>query len=400
MRACFCFVNRCVKKDYVTRGTYDWVYSDKGTRGSHRCVIRNNRVSSSHPEGIDAGTFTTFDDYDEPSSSPYVLSARYATNIDSLNLGGSDAEITLFEMPEVKAIWDDSGSGAHMSLAVWRGVGPADTYSLGDFADGQHPNRIFPTPGALLVAKGKFDYIFAPPYEFREVWKDRGSGSDQDVVFYQPICPAYFRALGHVAVASYRERPSSSMIRCVNMSYTIPGREWKLVWNDRGSGADDSISVYEAVPGLDGQGLGAMTSVDHYDTMRETPYVLNPKFINYLVGKPAASYRLTNVKYDLDAYTLGEQSMEELKVIDVENQGSTVQKVSRTEGYEYTEETSWNNHVGGEIGVTMTVSAGIPFFAKTEVRKKDMIKNMKKKTFIFTHFSSAEIYKKRQKLHK
>ncbi|PIK48552.1 hypothetical protein BSL78_14577 [Apostichopus japonicus] len=49
------------------------------------------------------------------------------------------------------------------------------------------------------------------------------------------------------------------------------------------------------------------------------------------------------------------------------NNGDSTQKAGRSVSYEFSQEYSWGNSVGLEIGVETTVSAGIPFVAGGEV---------------------------------
>ena len=63
-------------------------------------------------------------------------------------------------------------------------------------------------------------------------------------------------------------------------AYVVEGK-WKFIWNDRGSGADRDVSVYQAVS-RDSQGVGvlAMSSVAHHGAMDIPAYVLNAEFVS------------------------------------------------------------------------------------------------------------------------
>ena len=69
--------------------------------------------------------------------------------------------------------WDDSGSGAHCDVSIWKPVEyQAGYYPLGDVAVATHSR---PSSVSLTVS-AQDDDALAAPSSFTQIWKDSGSG--------------------------------------------------------------------------------------------------------------------------------------------------------------------------------------------------------------------------------
>ncbi|AKF85986.1 hypothetical protein MFUL124B02_19740 [Myxococcus fulvus 124B02] len=139
-------------------------------------------------------------------------------------------------------VYDDDGTGANDSVTVWRPstAGSPGFYPLGDLAQ---PNEGGPAPKTTFLVSGEGD-VLARPVDYDLIWDDRGSGGTDDVRFWHPRPPAGYTCLGSVAQLD-DDKPSLDLVRCVKSEYVVPARaSW--VWNDRGSGADDDITVWQA----------------------------------------------------------------------------------------------------------------------------------------------------------
>ena len=136
--------------------------------------------------------------------------------------------LNVYEVTELTRIWTDSGSAADSDVSIYRPNKPAGYYSLGDIAVGSYTK-----PRVGYLAKENTAGILKAPVDFREKWNDGGSGANQDVKIWEPICSSGYRAIGYVARASYSSRPSSSDVRCVKAEHTIRGA-WAHVWKDSG----------------------------------------------------------------------------------------------------------------------------------------------------------------------
>ena len=87
----------------------------------------------------------------------------------------------------------------------------------------------------------------APPAGFSLIWKDKGSGEDMDGSFWRVNCPRTYVSLGDVAVGSW-SAPSDEVKRkfaCIHYKHVTKAKLGNLIWNDRKSGADTDISLWE-----------------------------------------------------------------------------------------------------------------------------------------------------------
>ena len=155
---------------------------------------------------------------------------------------------------------------------------------------------------------------------------------------------------------------------CVNYDYVVEGK-WEWVWNDRGTGSHDDVSVYRALAqnNLANQGLQAMGTVKRHGDMDRPAYVLIASVIQYIIGKPATRYKLTNIEYKFDDSRALSNTPEVLVRAIVENQGSTVVTKRRSVEYAYEESSDWSFAFGLEKGVETSVTAGIPDIASATV---------------------------------
>ncbi|MGW8955565.1 Vps62-related protein [Streptomyces sp. NPDC055709] len=154
-------------------------------------------------------------------------------------------------------IYDDSGTGADDDVAIWR---PDLRSAPGYHSLGDVAMDVHDRePANAFVVKGP-EGTLVPPLDFRLIWNDRGSGGDQDGSLWQPIAPAGYTCLGDVAADGY-DKPSKNAVRCIRSVYTVPGTP-KKVWDDGGSGAGMDVGVWDSAPS-DAHGLTVSTFVGH-----------------------------------------------------------------------------------------------------------------------------------------
>ncbi|PIK48553.1 hypothetical protein BSL78_14578 [Apostichopus japonicus] len=212
---------------------------------------------------LDAFTFTAVGNYNFPSGSPVLLNGQFVKNHQEVSFGADNFVFNVYETPDKDVIWTDRMTGAYKGISVWRSRGKTGTYSLGDIAypaTTQEPVRGF-------VVKALKEDALKAPVDFRQIYKDVGTGGRWDGAFYQPICPAGYRALGHVAMRNHWQKPPTDSMRCVKAEYTTPGK-WVFIWDDRGSGGYQACTVSEAAAlNSDGQSVQAMWTVQSYSGM-------------------------------------------------------------------------------------------------------------------------------------
>lgn len=157
---------------------------------------------------------------------------------------------------EFLSIWDTYGSNAEPA-SFWRPTPAADVlpgyFPLGDVV---HPGRDninnkkvvavvceASTPAAD-PEKGK---ALSAPTDFELVWKDSGSGATKNGSVWRPLPPEGYVALGSVCSNSH-EKPSRNAVRCIRADLVSASATCDLIWNDKGSGARQSISTWSAAP--------------------------------------------------------------------------------------------------------------------------------------------------------
>lgn len=357
-------LHRCVKSQFITSGSYQPIWNDRGS-GAYRDVGLFSNSEIGNYKAIFANTFTSVASHRTPSGSPLMLNGDNSILHSLLKRDQSEnIAIKVYEGTDSDLIWKDSGSGGYHDISIFRPRGPSGYYVVGDIAIGNYGS-----PRTALLAKamdGKED-VFANPTSFRRRWTDRGSGADWDVSFWEPICPYSYLPLGHAAVRSHGSSPPRERFACVKHTHVVQG-DWNWVWNDRGTGANVDVSVYQAVAkDSQGQGMQAMGAVPRHGAMDRTAYVLKSNIVQYIIGKPANKYIISNVEYLFDDRMLLSRTPEELSRTIVHNQGSTVQTVKRTLAYTKEETSDWSSSFGLEIGIEVSVTAGIPSVASTTV---------------------------------
>ena len=131
-------------------------------------------------------------------------------NCDSTHCIGTQAHVAYKYIDQYEYVWNDRGSGADRDVAIWT---PSDFengfYPLGDTAEASHQ---IPTSFSATVSALTPDAL-APPMSYIEVWRDRGSGADQDVKIFRLIPKSSYTCLGYVAVNGYNTLPDLNRYR-------------------------------------------------------------------------------------------------------------------------------------------------------------------------------------------
>jgi len=145
---------------------------------------------------------------------------------------------------DFEEVWSDKGTGAKMSVSVYRPI-PKDGFSiLGHFA---LPNYSTPSEhGCVAVTvrqKNKEDNLISKPLAYERTWTDRKSGSHQRGSFWLAVADRDFECLGDIALASDTSEPDLAEMVCVHTDLLEPAPVGPLIWNDKGSGALMNISL-------------------------------------------------------------------------------------------------------------------------------------------------------------
>ncbi|MHA3736119.1 Vps62-related protein [Pseudomonas sp. Eth.TT006] len=106
------------------------------------------------------------------------------------------------------------------------------------------------------------------PLDYEQIWDDSGSGAKTHVSMWRPLPPAGYVAMG-VVCANDHEKPSLNAVRCVRVDLVVPAQVGDLIWNDKGSHAKKSVSVWDSQPPNAGAGeicfsSGTFLAIDSY----------------------------------------------------------------------------------------------------------------------------------------
>lgn len=147
-------------------------------------------------------------------------------------------------------LYNDSGSGAHRDVTLWRPTPTDPSYHIiGDYAQGNYGEPTGPT--IIVTAINDPDNtLLKPPVDYRQVWNDHGTGGHHDGSVWYPVPPDNFVSLGFVGQRGYN-KPSIASYRCVHQSQVTNAQVGSSIWSDSGSGAHLDVTLY-AVPTIPG----------------------------------------------------------------------------------------------------------------------------------------------------
>lgn len=157
---------------------------------------------------------------------------------------------------EFRRIWDSSGSKSKPA-AFWRPTPAPDLlpgfFPLGDVVAAGHDD-INEKRMVMVVCEGELPSTtdskgpaLRRPIDFKPIWKDTGSGARADCSIWLAIPPEGYVALGQVC-SNGRDKPSLNAIRCVRADLVVASSISDLIWNDKGSGAEQSFSAWGVCP--------------------------------------------------------------------------------------------------------------------------------------------------------
>ncbi len=358
----------CVKNEYVTRGDFLLAWNDRGT-GANSDVSLWTTVRGADPFGLDGGNFRSVNGYGAPSVG-HVLKADSVRVRDVWSLPNTDVKpLNMYEVSDLKLIWNDAGSGANVDCSIWRAESRPGYYPVGDVVVATHTK---PRIGFLISPSDPDHHNFVrPPVSYSEIWNDGGSGADRDVKIWRASCPGGFVALGNVATGG--GYPEVGSIYCVKSEFAQAGSNnwvnWQYIWADHGSGARRDVTMYEAKAASSSQqtvrGFGAIAS---HSGFPGTPYLLSKSQLTYHAEKPIEKIYMYNVHYNLDAERRDSAPVK-ISPTPVENFSDQTQVVHRDIGFSKTKSSTFTFSQAIQIGVSLEISAGIPLIggSKTTV---------------------------------
>ena len=146
-------------------------------------------------------------------------------------------------------VYTDRGTGARLGVTVY---GPV----LSAIPNGYYMVGMSTVPATSAAGNRQMLYLVNPerdcnaiaaPVGFSLIWKDKGSGGDMDGSFWRVNCPRTYVSLGDVAVGSWSALSDElkRKFACIHYKHVTKAKLGNLIWNDRKSGADTDISLWE-----------------------------------------------------------------------------------------------------------------------------------------------------------
>lgn len=149
---------------------------------------------------------------------------------------------------EFLPLWNDKGSNAHNAVSLWRPSATSDAlssfFSLGDVAVGHYRNINQNKVVALVSDANKTDgTALRPPIDYQLVWHDEGTGARNNASIWRPLPPEGYVAMGLVFGVDY-DKPSRHAVRCIREDLVMAAQVGDLIWNDKGSGSTNDLSLW------------------------------------------------------------------------------------------------------------------------------------------------------------
>ena len=143
-------------------------------------------------------------------------------------------------------IWDDGGSGANMDGYFFMPTVSKTEYIIGGYVI---QKRRSSSSCVLTVSESKNNPEKTPPLlvkpkDWKLIWKDKGSGANRDGSIWQATSPGKnYKCIGSVPQLGYN-KPNSPNYRCVHVSLTETLISKAIAWSDKGSGADKKVTMF------------------------------------------------------------------------------------------------------------------------------------------------------------
>ena len=140
--------------------------------------------------------------------------------------------------------WTDSGSGADLDGNFYVPSVANNMYIIGGFGS-QTKGKSNCVTVVSLPANNPEDtpVLLVSPIEWKMIWNDKGSGAEKDGSMWEAIPPDNnYRCLGTIPRRTYK-KPDIPAYRCVHNSLTEKVVSNELVWSDVGSHADKKVTM-------------------------------------------------------------------------------------------------------------------------------------------------------------
>ncbi|GEM_PF-2688624 len=210
-----------------------------------------------------------------------------------------------------KLIWDDSGSGADLDGYFFNPVVANNEYMIGGHASQKQRSKYHCVTVVSLPANEQKGAppLLVSPVEWKQIWKDSGSGASKDGSFWQAIPPdSNYKCIGSISQLGHSQKPALSNYRCVHRSLTDKIVTSAIVWSDKGTGADQQVTIL----GLPATGTfiavgSRVNKIETYDLKKNAVNVPDAKMVEAILAK-----RMAPLKADIEAKAKAVQEQKEI----------------------------------------------------------------------------------------
>ena len=197
-------------------------------------------------------------------------------------------------------MWDDSGSGADLDGYFFTPTVKKTEYIIGGHASQKRRSKYHcvttvsePTTNPKEAPK-----LLVAPKDWKQVWKDSGSGATRDGAFWKAIPPDNnYRCIGSVSQVGHNNKPNIPNYRCVHARLTEKINSSAIVWSSKGTGSDKQVTIF----GL--PNTGAFTAIAKqtnqtaaYDLRKNASSVPDAKTVEEILAK-----RMAPIRADIEA---------------------------------------------------------------------------------------------------
>ncbi|RPI02924.1 MAG: DUF946 domain-containing protein, partial [Zetaproteobacteria bacterium] len=85
--------------------------------------------------------------------------------------------------------------------------------------------------------------------DFQLVWNDKGSGADSDGSFYRPVAPSGYSVIGYYGQGNYYAADGVvAVVKELEPGALIEPERYEAIWTDSGSGADRDGAFWKPIP--------------------------------------------------------------------------------------------------------------------------------------------------------
>ena len=194
--------------------------------------------------------------------------------------------------------WNDNGSGADQDGYFFIPTVRDNFFMVGGFATQTRKTSLC----VITVTEPKNNPETAPrlladPVDYKLVWTDKGSGAEKDGSMWVAIPPdSNYRCIGSIPQSGY-SKPALSNYRCVHVSLAEKVVSNSVIWSDKGSHADKEVTMFR-LPNTNSfvAVRGRMSQIETYDLKADPKGTPDPKLV-----EEKLAMRMKQIQQDLEA---------------------------------------------------------------------------------------------------